>query len=100
MTIDLDELSEELLIARGAYATVRSAHEDSKKELQILCGALSSLSAQILRKMQPDNDAEPGNVNDMLSSCRMTIGRIELLTVQIAQIAKQRSELKIKAWRK
>ncbi len=96
--LDLQDMPADLMILRGQYATVRSAHEDSKKQLQILCGKLGASAAQILRKMQPDNDAEPVDVVEMLGACRLAIDAMEITTLNIQALAKQRAELKPKAW--
>lgn len=96
--LDLNELPQALLLARGQYATVRSAHEDSKKQLQILCGKLGATSAQILRAMQPDNDGVPANVGELMDTCRTTMDLIESMTMQIQALAQQRAELKPLAW--
>ncbi len=98
--LDLNELPQALLLARGQYATVRSAHEDSKKQLQILCGKLGATSAQILRAMQPDNDGVPVGVGELMATCRLTLDSIESLTVQIEALAQQRADLKPVAWPK
>lgn len=98
--IDLAIISEEVLRHRGAYSTVRAAHEDAKKELQILCGKLSTFAAQILRKMQPDNDVAPDEVAiaELLAGCRSTVYDIEQATTRIESLARQRAELKPLAW--
>ena len=96
--LDLNELPQALLLARGQYATVRSAHEDSKKQLQILCGKLGATSAQILRAMQPDNDGVPANVGELMDTCRATMNLIESMTMQIQGLAQQRADLKPLAW--
>lgn len=96
--LDLNELPQALLLARGQYATVRSAHEDSKKQLQILCGKLGATSAQILRAMQPDNDGVPANVGELMDTCRTTMDLIESMTMQIQALAQQRADLKPLAW--
>lgn len=98
--LDLNELPQALLLARGQYATVRSAHEDSKKQLQILCGKLGATSAQILRAMQPDNDGVPVGVGELMATCRLTLDSIESLTVQIEALAQQCADLKPVAWPK
>lgn len=96
--LSLDKLSDELLINRGKYASVRAAHEDSKKQLQILCGKLGATSAQILRAMQPDNDGVPANVGELMDTCRTTMDLIESMTMQIQALAQQRADLKPLAW--
>lgn len=98
--IDLTAIDQETIIARGQYATVRSAHEDEKKRLSILCGQLSSAASQVLRFMQPDGDATPeiGGALDMLSVARETLSKIEVCVADIETLAMQRSALKQAAW--
>lgn len=98
--IDLTTLPDEILHARGCYATVRSAHEDSKKEMSRLCSQLSAVSAQVLRKMQPENDGIPDSVESLIDSARATLNMMEKCAAQIESLAKQRAELKSKAWSK
>jgi hypothetical protein len=95
---DLSVIPEATLLARGSYATVRAEHEDCKKALSVLCGKLNSISSQILRKMQPDNDAIPESIDDMMRDARKTIDEIEAKVNQIESLAKQRAELKKDAW--
>jgi hypothetical protein len=98
--IDLTAIDQETIIARGQYATVRSAHEDEKKRLSILCGQLSSSVAQVLRYMQPDGDATPSidAVLDMLSIARETLTKIDACVESIEALAMQRAALKQAAW--
>jgi hypothetical protein len=96
--IDLDSLPQDVLLARGQYATVRSAHEDAKKQLQIECGKLGATSAQVLRAMQPDSDGVPASPQEMLATARNTLNMIETITLEIQSLAAQRAELKPKAW--
>jgi hypothetical protein len=98
--IDLTAIDSETIIARGQYATVRSAHEDEKKHLSILCGQLSSASSQVLRHMQPGDGAAPNlcAVSDMLAAARKTLAEIEKCVENIEQLAMQRAALKPTAW--
>lgn len=98
--VDLNQLPIELMLLRGQFATIRSMHEDGKKELQQLCGKLGSISAQILRAMQPENDGAPSDVCSLLDNARTTLDNIEIASMLIASLAKQRAELKPKAWGK
>jgi hypothetical protein len=98
--IDLSAIPADVLRARGEYSTVRAAHEDEKKNLQMLCGLLSSTSAQILRRLQPDNDGIPDSVSELLASGRQTLQMMEDAATRIESLAKQRQELKAKAWSK
>jgi hypothetical protein len=96
--IDLSTISDEVRLARGDYSTVRAAHEDAKKDLQKLCGQLSATAPQILRKMQPDDDEVPDSVGSLIESARLTLTMIEACVANIESLAKQRQELKQKAW--
>lgn len=98
--IDLAAIDPETIIARGQYATIRSAHEDEKKQLSILCGQLSSASSQVLRYMQPGDDDTPDlrAVNDMIESARKTLEEIEKCVTNIEALAMQRGALKQSAW--
>jgi len=98
--LDLSTIPEEVRLARGEYATVRAAHEDAKKSLQMLCGSLSSTASQILRRMQPDNDDVPDSVESLIAGARNTLVLMEACANEIEALAKQRSELKPKAWSK
>lgn len=98
--LDLNELPQALLLARGQYATVRSAHEDSKKQLQMLCGKMGATAAQILRAMQPDNDGVPASVAELMATCRTTLDMIDSTAMLIESLAQQRAELKPLAWPK
>jgi len=96
--IDLATIPAATLENRGAYSTVRAAHEDSKKSLQMLCGQLSTCATQVLRRMQPDNDDVPASVDDLLKLARSTIDQIEACVNQIESLAVQRAALKPLAW--
>lgn len=98
--IDLTAIDEQTIIARGQYATVRSAHEDAKKHLAVLCGQLSSAAGQVLRHMQPDNDGSPdmAAVNALLSAGRQLVDNIAASVAEIEGLAMQRAALKATAW--
>lgn len=100
--LDLSKLDQATLLARGQYATVRSAHEDQKKSLQVLCGGLSAISVQVLRAMQPDNDAsaDMAHVAALLANGRAAVDNIAACTERIASLAEQRAALKPVAWPK
>jgi hypothetical protein len=98
--LDLDQLDPALLTHRGAYSTVRAAHEDELKSLQMLCGQLSSTAAQILRRVQTDDDSEPVSVEALLAGGRAGLDLIEASVSRIESLAKQRAELKPLAWPK
>lgn len=98
--IDIDGIPEDVMLARGRYSTIRAAHEDEKKSLQILCGKLAATSAQILRKMQPDNGAPTEPADDLLAVCRQTLIQIEGVARNIESLAKLKEETKPIAWPK
>lgn len=98
--MDLASIPIELIVLRGEYATVRSEHENEKKRMQALCGALSATCVQVLRAVQPEGD-EPHDVmyvGSLLVSGRKTLEEIEECAVRIRELAEQRAQLKPKAW--
>lgn len=98
--MDWASIPNDLLVIRGAYATVRSAHEDEKKRMQALCGALSATCVQVLRAVQPDDD-EPHDaiyVSSLLVSGHKALKEIEECVIRIRELAEQRAQLKPKAW--
>lgn len=96
--IDLSKIDDATLMARGMYSTVRAAHEDEKKALQLLCGALASTATKILRRMQPDNDEVPESVDELLAAARAGLDLIDATVTRIASLAQQRAEVKKEAW--
>lgn len=98
--LDIAAIPADLLNNRGAYSTVRAAHEDEMRSLQILCGQLSSTSAQILRRVQKDDDSEPVSVEELIKFARSSIDLIEASVSQVESLAKQRADLKPLAWPK
>jgi hypothetical protein len=101
--MDLSTISDEVRLARGDYATVRAAHEDAKKAMQVLCGQLSASATQILRAIQPaDDNTAPEfiGVDVLFSGARDTLTLMEACAVEIEALAKQRAELRPKAWGK
>lgn len=97
--MDLSLIPEELILARGQYACVRSAHEDELKRLQILTGQLSAFGSQVLRWMQPA-DGRPEDISGLLKDARVVIDHIEQCSATIRELAEQRTELKKLAWPK
>lgn len=96
--LDIAAIDPDLLANRGAYSTVRAAHEDEMKALQILCGQLSSTAAQILRRVQKDDDSEPVSVEELIQKARDSIEFIEISVKQVDSLAQQRADLKPLAW--
>lgn len=98
--LDLSALSPEVLTARGCYSTVRAAHEDAKKELQMRCGELMSLPARILKHGTSD---EPGAIDEAMNhiaELRLQLDCTEKQLQDMRSLAEQRAELKVKAWAK
>jgi len=95
--MDLSAISDDLLLARGRYSTVRAAHEDELKRLSILTGQLSAIGSQTLRIMQPA-DGEPCDIGALLKDARTTVDAIEQCSVRIIELAVQRKALKAEAW--
>ncbi len=98
--IDLTAIDQDTITARGQYATVRSAHEDQKKRLAVLCGHFSSIAPQVLRHMQPDNDTQPNMeaVRGLLAEGREALAKMEACVAEIEGLAMQRAALKDTAW--
>ena len=96
--IDLTQIDDQTLMARGAYATVRGQHEDEKKNLSVLCGELSSTATKVLRQMQPERDEVPMPVDVLLAAGRATLDAIELSAGRIVSLAQQKHGLKAQAW--
>jgi hypothetical protein len=96
--IDLTKFDNETLMARGAYSTVRAEHEDEKKRMQILTGEMSSVTSQVLRQVQPDGDAVPEGVGDLLAKGRGILDAMEVCAQRIIGLAKQKAALKPQAW--
>lgn len=98
--IDLTSIDPDTITARGQYATIRSAHEDEKKRLAVLCGEFSSISSQVLRTMQPANDAAPDAAAavELIAAGRKLLDKIEACVANIEGLAMQRAALKDAAW--
>lgn len=96
--INLADIDESLLIARGKYSTIRANHEDCKKALSIESGKLQSIASQVLKRMQPDNDEVPESVSDLLLKGRAHIDEMERIVADIEELAALRKELKREAW--
>jgi hypothetical protein len=87
----------ELMLARGQYSTLGAEQRDAVKQLQMLCGHLSSVSSQILHGVQPKDD-EPINVADAIDIGKQLLNKIERITMRLTELAEQRAELKPRAW--
>lgn len=98
--MDINELPTALLLARGKYASVRAEHEETKKRAQILCGSISAGAAQILRAVQPDNNAviDAVHVASLIAAMRKALDEAEQCADMIGKLSALRAELKPMAW--
>lgn len=97
--IDLTKITDEsLMVARGQYSTYGAALKDSKKRLTILAGQVGTGATQVLRRMQPENDAVPEPVGELLTGMRGAIDEMEQIVDEIIAVATTRGELKPTAW--
>lgn len=96
--LDIAAIDPALLANRGAYSTVRAAHEDEMKSLQMLCGQLSTAAVQVLRRVQRDDDSEPVSVESLIAGARASIDLIEASVERVESLAQQRADLKPLAW--
>lgn len=87
-----------LMLARGRYSTIRAAHEDSKKQLAVLCGALQAVSTKVLFQMQPREEEIPVSVSMLVEQGREVLTKIEACAREIEALAIQRAALKGEAW--
>lgn len=95
---DLDNT--ELMLARGKYSTIRAEHESAKQQMQILVGTVTSLASQVLKGVQPRDEAEVIDVGHLLTTMRFTTDEIDRCVMRIAELAKERAALKPLAWGK
>lgn len=95
--IDFDQLDPAVIIARGQYSTVRSAHEDALKELQLACSNFAGFTTGILRAAQSDKDQSFPGAEDF-DKGRALIDEIEKIVANIEELHKQKNSLKALAW--
>jgi hypothetical protein len=88
----------DLMLARGKYSTLNAEHRECLKKLQMLTGSLSSAAAQVLHGVQPRDDSQAIDVSATLGMGRGLLDEIERCVMRIAELAKQRAELKPQAW--
>jgi hypothetical protein len=97
--MDLQTIPDDLLLNRGKYATIRSAHEDEKMRLSGYTGQLTAFSSQILKELQKDAP-DHAEIVLLLHTCRECVDKIEHCAATISELAKQRATLKDQAWPK
>lgn len=96
----LDNISDEVIHARGVYATIRSAHEDQKSAIQMKCGNFTSLTSQVLKYSTSNDPSEHCAAVALLKDARKNLDELESMLAEIESLAKQRGEWKSKAWSK
>lgn len=94
--IELDD--QELMMRRGQYSTLGAEQRDTLKRLQMLTGSLSSVAAQVLHGVQPKDENEPINVSAQIDMGRALLADIDVCVFRLAELAKQRAELRPLAW--
>lgn len=98
--MDIDQLPQSLLLARGRFSTVRAMHEDELKRLQMLCGQLSAVPSQVLRLLQQSDESNVADVSAILQDGRMLIDQLQECAKRVSQLAAQKAELRPTAWPK
>lgn len=96
--IDLTKIDDDTLMARGAYSTVRAAHEDAKKQLSVLCGEVSATASKVLHQMQPNNDEVPASASALIAAGRVAWDEMDLCAQRIVSLAHQKHDVKPLAW--
>jgi hypothetical protein len=96
--MDISQIPETLLLARGRYSTLRAMHEDEMKRMQILCGQLQAGAAYVLKLVQPADDSEAIEVSAILQQSRSVLDQIEESAKKIAELAAAKAALKPIAW--
>ena len=98
--IDLSTLDAALMLARGQYATVRAAHEDALKEMQILCGLHASYGSRMLKTSQPSMGSEITGFDVLHQSAIETLEKIKECEARVESLHAQREELRSIAWKR
>lgn len=92
---DLSTVDQNVIIARGRYATVRSAREDALKLLSRQCTDLQSLPSMVLRAVQ-----EGQEVGALLAAIDDLSVRLKEQTQAVLDLHAQKEALKSDAWGK
>lgn len=93
--LNLDDISQEVLIARGKYSTVKGEHEEAKRKLHGLCSRLQ-IAMTVTLKRSTSNP--PEDVSDEILQMRQLLDEIDRVTVRIESLSAQRKALKEAAW--
>lgn len=92
---DLSAIDQSVIIARGQYATVRSAREDALKLLSRMCTDLQSLPSMVLRAVQEGHEA-----GALLKAIDDLSARLKEQTQTVLDLHSQKEALKPEAWGK
>jgi len=93
--LDLTAFDNDVLLARGKYATVRGAREDAVKALQVQCSQLQSIPSIVLRHVQ-----EGQTVDELLAQVDTVVAAIKEQVVTVLDLHRQKEALKPEAWGK
>lgn len=98
--IDLTTIPPETITARGQYSSCNAMWKEEKKRLAILGGEFSSIASQVLRIMQPANDAAPDAVHalELIAAGRKLLDAMDACVANIDGLWLQRDALKDAAW--
>ena len=96
--IDLTQIDDDTLIARGAFSTVNAKLREEMKRLQNLCDQMACVPRVILHHMQPSGDAIPVTPNVQLALGRATLEEMELCIIAITELMEQKKGLRHSAW--
>ena len=90
---DLTTIDESVIVARGQYATVRSAREDALKLLSRMCTDLQSIPSMVLRSVQDGQE-----VGALLKAIDDLSVRLKEQTQTVLDLHNQKEALKPEAW--
>lgn len=89
----MQNTSQEILLARGVYATVRAEYKSLLVDFAKTCETLRSRHAYALKAVQ-EGTLDNGVFQDM----REDIAYLESMSSKIAALAKEAAEIKVTAW--
>lgn len=84
---------EQVLLARGAYATIRSEYKSLLVDFANTCETLRNRHAYALKAIQ-----EGTLDNSVFQDMREDISYLESMSSKIAALAKEAAEIKVTAW--
>ena len=98
--IDLTNIPDDVLVARGQYSTVNSAHKDTMRKMAELSSDMMTLTGQMLRKVQDTNYTPDSTLPQTIIDARYTLTEMENTVIEIESLTKQKLALREKAWPK